>query len=106
MQRSLRSAKADLGDEDYVYVSLANDPNLSTNDLVDYADRQGFDWIFAASTPEIIRDLASRYGREILVTPTMVHFVLRPDGSISEMYSGAPSPQQLAQEIRSGSQQG
>ena len=101
MQRSLRVAKPELDSDDFVFVSIANDPNLSNADLIQYADTQGFDWMFAASTPDMIRELANTYGRQVLVTPTMPHFVIRPDGSVSELFIGASSPQQLLQEIQS-----
>ena len=103
MQRSLRSAKVELGDEDYVYVSIAGDPFLNNQQLASYADSQDFDWVFTIGTEDLLGELVTQYGRQILVTPTMAHFVIRPDGSVSEMMQGAPSPNELIDEIRNAS---
>lgn len=103
MQRSLRSAKDQLGDEDYVYISIAAEPYLSNEQLASYANDNTFDWIFAVGTAELIEELTSRYGRDIIITPNMAHFVIRPDGSVSDMYRGSPSAAQLIQEIEEAS---
>lgn len=106
MQRSLRSAIPELGTDNYKYISIAADVNLSDADLVSYADTQGFDWEFSVASSEFLNAFVSQYGRSVITTPNMVHFVLRPDGSMSEFFQGAPAPQQLVQEIRgAGSQQ-
>lgn len=99
MQRSLRSAKDQLGDEDYIYISIAAEPYLSNEHLASYANDNAFNWIFTVGTAELIEELTSRYGRDIIVTPNMVHFVIRADGTVSEMYRGSPSVAQLIQEI-------
>ena len=62
MQRSLRSVRAELGDDDYVYISIANDSNIPAADLAQYANQQGFDWRFVTVTPEFIRELVGQYG--------------------------------------------
>ena len=103
MQRSLRSALPELGNEDYVYISIAVEPNLPPANLIGYAEQQGFDWTFTVASSEFLQEFVGQFGRSVITTPNMVHFVIQPDGTIERMYQGTPSPQQLIDEIRSAS---
>lgn len=103
MQRSLRSAIPELGNEDYAYISIAVDPGMRASDLAAYADQQEFDWQFTTASDEFITAFVDQFGRAAITTPNMVHFVLQPDGSVTRTYQGTPSPEQLVEEIRSAS---
>ena len=105
MQRSLRSAKPELGTEDYEYISIVVDVNVSDADVAAYADSQGFDWTFTVASTEFLNAFISQYGRSVITPPSMVHFVIRPDGSQSQFFQGAPQPSALIQEILSVSSQ-
>lgn len=105
MQRSLRSAKPELGTENYEYVSIVVDVNVSDSDVVAYTDAQGFDWTFTVASPEFLNAFVNQYGRSVITPPSMVHFVIRPEGSQSPFFQGAPQPSALIQEILSVSSQ-
>ncbi len=99
MQRSLRLAIPELGTEDYKFISISVDIGATTEQLEAYATQQGFDWTFAVASEEFLRQFVVQYGRSVITTPNMVHFVIQPDGSISEMYQGTPSTEKLIEEI-------
>jgi len=105
LQRSLRSAIPELGTENYKYISIVVDVNVSDADVANYTATQGFDWTFAVATPEFLSAFVNQYGRSIVTPPNMVHFVIQPDGTQSRFFQGAPAPAQLIQEIRSVSSQ-
>lgn len=100
MQRSLRLAIPELGQQDYEYVSISIDLGASTEQLSAYAIQHGFDWTFAVAGESFLQDLIAQYGRSVVTTPNMVHFVIQPDGTITEMYQGSPSVDDLVNEIR------
>ena len=101
MQRSLRSAKSELGTENYEYISIVVDINVSDADIVAFADGQGFDWVFTVASPEFLNAFINQYGRSVITSPNMVHFVIRPDGTQSQFFQGASQPATLIQEILS-----
>lgn len=101
MQRSLRLAIPELGAEDYEYVSISVDIAAQPEEIEVYSIQYEFDWTFTVASEEFLRNFIDEYGRAAITTPNMVHFVIQPDGSISQMYQGSPSPEQLVEEIRS-----
>ncbi|MDQ7028220.1 MAG: hypothetical protein Q9P44_21965 [Anaerolineae bacterium] len=105
MQRSLRSAIPELGTDNYKFISLVVDTNVTDADVVNYANTQGFDWTFTVAAPEFLTAFVNQFGRTVVTIGSMGHFVLRPDGSQSEFFLGTPPPAQLIQEIRSVSSQ-
>jgi thiol-disulfide isomerase/thioredoxin len=82
---------------DFHSISLDVDPNEYPQDLVDYANREGFDWRFATANAELVGQLRERFGTAVAVPPGMPKILFRTDGSIEliglgELYS----PDQVA----------
>jgi cytochrome oxidase Cu insertion factor (SCO1/SenC/PrrC family) len=74
---------------DFVVVALSVGENITNSDLAAYAERQGFNsFIFAIATPEMLTELTSAYGRAALTPPSTPHFIIRPDGSMSDLMTG------------------
>lgn len=67
---------------DFHSISLDVDPNEYPNDLADYADREGFDWLFATANAELVSQLRERFGTAVAVPPSMPKVLFRTDGSI------------------------
>lgn len=105
MQRSLRSAIPELGTENYKFISIVVDINMSDTDVINYAEVEDFDWTFTLASPEFLSAFINQYGRTVVTTPNMVHFVINPDGTPSRFFQGIQPPEQLAQEIRNVSSQ-
>jgi hypothetical protein len=87
-QNSLRTAIEQLGTDRYVYISLQVEMDVSNTALAEYADGNGFGWIFAVTTPELLEALVTHYSHSIGVPPSTPHFVIAPDGTTSELYTG------------------
>jgi cytochrome oxidase Cu insertion factor (SCO1/SenC/PrrC family) len=85
--RNVRDARARLG-EDFVFVALSLETNLSNAALAEYAVANGFEWTFAVMTPELLQLLADQFGRTITNAPSTPHFVIYPDGSFSDLATG------------------
>lgn len=91
-------AKADAG-EDVVFVALSVETNISAADLAQYADSNGYDWVFAVMTPELLQALAADFGQTVSNPPSTPHFLIRPDGSFTGLTTGIESPDELLEAI-------
>lgn len=102
---NVSQAKAQLGDtEDVVFVSLSVETNIGDSDLANYTDETGFHWTFAVATPEMLVSLADSFGQSITNPPSTPHFIIRPDGSTTELTTGFESPEGILQNIDAESQ--
>ncbi len=97
---NVRDARAQLNDEDVVFIGLSLETNISDAELAQYQSDQGYDWTFAVMSPEILQQLADAFGRSITSAPSTPHFVIRPDGSTTELVTGIESADQILQQIQ------
>ncbi|MCA9896581.1 MAG: TlpA family protein disulfide reductase [Anaerolineales bacterium] len=102
---NVAGARAQLADrEDVVFVGLSVETTLSGEELASYTDENGFDWIFAVVTPEMLVSLADSFGQTVTNPPSTPHFIIRPDGSTTDLTTGFESPEELLQSIEAASQ--
>lgn len=92
--RSVAVAKTQLDADAYVFIALSVDTNATAEELLNYAEKEGFDWTFAVVSPELLRELAAIFGQKI--TRPLSHFVIRPDGSSTDLDIGIKSPGALS----------
>ncbi len=93
---NVRDAKTQLGDEAQVtFVALSVETTLEADALARYAEEQGFDWTFAVMTPEMLRALAAEFGQAVASPPTTPHFVIYPDGTTTDLFTGFQAPAEL-----------
>ena len=100
--QTVRDVRGQVGDQ-FVFVGLSVETDISSEALARYADEQGFDWTFAVMTPEMLRELSATYGRTIANPPATPHFVIRPDGSAGSLSTGQHSAEALVQELAAAS---
>ncbi len=86
--------------DDVVFIGLSLETNLSSEELARYAADQGFDWRFAVMTPDMLQALADTFGRTITNAPSTPHFIIRADGTHTDLATGIDSPDQLVQLIQ------
>jgi cytochrome oxidase Cu insertion factor (SCO1/SenC/PrrC family) len=100
MLGNVRSAREQLG-ESVQFVTLSVETEMPSADLAAYANSNGFDWLFAVMTPEMLTELVNTFGRTISNPPSTPHFVLRPDGSVSALSTGILPADEIAAWIQS-----
>jgi hypothetical protein len=84
--------------DDVVFIGLSVETTIDSATLANYADNEGFEWLFAVLTPELLRELAGEFGQTITNPPSTPHFVIRPDGTNTELVTGIePAGDILAQ---------
>ncbi|MEO6626282.1 MAG: TlpA disulfide reductase family protein [Burkholderiaceae bacterium] len=96
---NVQQAQATLG-SDVVIITLSVEPNIAEASLKKYAQDAGFDWTFAAMPPEMLQALADRFGQTISNPPATPHFIIRPDGSTTDLATGIEVPMELIGNIR------
>jgi hypothetical protein len=106
-QRSLRdNVIPQLDQEQFVFISLDIETNAADADLAEYADNENFDWVFAVATPEMMESLVAEFGQSVTVPPTQPHFIIRPDGSTTELLNGTPQPDEYVALLQEANQVG
>ncbi len=95
---NVNAAKEEVG-EDVVFVALSVEGNLSNEALAEYAEKEGFDLRFAVVTPELLRALVDTFGRAITSPPSTPHFIIRPDGSTTDLVTGIEPPDALVAQL-------
>lgn len=98
-QGQVVEAKSQLGD-DVVFIGLSLETGLPPADLAGYAQSNGFDWTYAVMSPELLSELVDAFGRSITSAPSTPHFIIRPDGSYTELATGIHSAEELIAEIQ------
>lgn len=98
-QQIVREARTQLGDTDFVYLSLSVETTISGSTLAQYAQNENFGWTFAVATPELLGALVAQFGRTISNPPSTPHFIIAPDGTFSALASGQHSQSQLVEAL-------
>ncbi len=93
---NVQQARTNPATEDAVFVALSVETSISDEELARYADQFGFDWTFAVATPEMLQALAEEFGRSVANPPSTPHFVVSPDGSFTELFTGIQSADEIA----------
>lgn len=97
---NVRSAMQQLGGDDVIFIALSVETNIDDAALANYANGEGFDWRFAVMTPELLRLLADVFGQAITNPPATPHFIVKPDGTFTELVTGIESAEQIVTQIR------
>lgn len=101
-QRSLRdNVVPNVSGDDVVFVSLSVETNIEPADLAVYAQNESFGWTFAVMSNEMLAALSQQFGRTVTVPPSQPHFIIRPDGSVTDLLTGNPAPQAVIESLQS-----
>ncbi len=85
--------------EDVVFVALSLEGNIANEKLAAYAEKEGFEMIFAKTSQKLLQDLINLYGRGVSSPPSTPHFIISPDGTTSEMKLGREPADELLAKI-------
>jgi cytochrome oxidase Cu insertion factor (SCO1/SenC/PrrC family) len=91
--------RSQLDPERVVLLGLSVETDLAPETLATYVNAQGFDWTFAVMTPELLQELATRFGRTVTNPPAIPHFVISPDGTTSDLSTGLHTADRLLEEL-------
>jgi cytochrome oxidase Cu insertion factor (SCO1/SenC/PrrC family) len=98
-QGQVAQAMGTLGTEDYVFISISVESNVSNADLAAYAARNNFPQVFVVASPELLEAWVAQFGRTILNPPSTPHFVIAPNGTVGSLNTGQHSAANLVEEL-------
>lgn len=96
---NVKDASAQIDGDDVVFVALSVETTIAAETLASYADDAGFDWTFAVMTPEMLQALSSAFGQTVSNPPATPHFIIRPDGSTTDLVTGIEAASDLITQI-------
>lgn len=97
--RILRDVTPQFSADEAVFVALSVENGLADNVLADYADRNNFDMTFAVVPPELLTQLVEQFGRTVSNPPSMPHFTIAPDGTLSGLSLGRHSAEEIVANV-------
>jgi thiol-disulfide isomerase/thioredoxin len=95
-QEQIKLLHEQLGeDSDLVSIGFDVDQNEKAEDLKKYVESNGFDWIYAIPSLEIVREIANLYGANFLNPPLSPVLVIDRNGVVHPMNMGLKSAEDL-----------
>ncbi|MFW5748889.1 MAG: hypothetical protein ACOCYT_04670 [Chloroflexota bacterium] len=77
------------------FIALSVELTLDDTRLARYTQDNGFEWTFAVMPEDLLVQLIDQYGRSIGNPPSTPHFIIRPDGTTTDLSTGIDTPEQL-----------
>lgn len=78
----------DIDEENVVYLALGVDPYDDAAKIARYADNSGYEWLFGMSSRELTTALVAHFGRSLTAVSSIPSFIIRPDGTFTELHLG------------------
>lgn len=86
--------------DDLVTVVLDVDPNEDAKSLAQYSNENGFDWIYAISTSEVSKGIASSFGDQFLNPSSAPMVIIDKDGVAHPLPFGVKSASDLLSQVQ------
>jgi thiol-disulfide isomerase/thioredoxin len=86
--------------DDFVSIGLDIDMNENAADLKNYVESNGFDWLYAVATTEVIQDISKNYGDQFLNPPSTPMLVIDRHGEAHLLPFGIKSADELQKFIQ------
>lgn len=81
-----------------VFIALSIEgADINNEALKAYAEKNGFTFIVAAATPEVLESLVADFGNGITNPPSTPHFFVNAKGEAGELITGIESADKLAE---------
>ena len=96
----VEAARVAINSDQYVFVSFSVAENVDNATLAQYVDGKGWNWLFAIATEPLTQGMVDTFGRTVVSPPSTPHFIIKPDGSVSDILTGSPSADEIIAELR------
>lgn len=81
--------------DDLISIGLDVDTNEKAEDLRNYVEKNGFDWIYAVAPVEVTREIANLYGAQFLNPPSTPILIIDREGNAHPLPFGIKSAEDL-----------
>ncbi len=89
------TAAEELDPDQFVFITISVETEISADDLARYAADATFDWRFAVTTPAALRAIVEEFGRESILPPSVPHVIVNPDGTYGDLRTGYSKPDEI-----------
>jgi len=89
------TAAKELDPDQFVFIAISVETEISNDDLARYADDAAFDWLFSVATPDALKAIVDEFGRESIVPGSTPHVIVRPDGTYDDLHTGYSKPDEI-----------
>jgi thiol-disulfide isomerase/thioredoxin len=93
------AARQQLDPDQFVFIGLSVAENIDNATLAQYVEAQGWNFRFAVASAELTQGMIDSFGRTVVTPPSTPHFIIRPDGSLTEIQTGSHSAEDLIAEL-------
>lgn len=100
---NVETARAQLNADQYVFIGLSVAENVDNATLAGYVTDNGWNFSFAVATEALTQGMIDTFGRTAVTPPSTPHFIIRPDGSVTDIMTGMPSADEIIAELRAAS---
>lgn len=97
-QEIIKELHQEIGD-DAVSIALDTDPNEVASQVINHANENGFDWIFAISPIEMTQSLIDEFGVGVVNAPSAPIVLVCSDGNARLLDRGLKSAEELKEEL-------
>ncbi len=102
-QGNVKTVREQLSQQDYVFISLSVEPKDTTPGLAQYTQQYSYPWTFAVAPTEMVAALVEQFGQSVTNPTATPHFLISPNGSVSQLSTGINSTDQLTAELTTAS---
>lgn len=100
-QKQTKELKEEVG-EAIVHISLDTDPNEDIEFVREHIEKNGFNWYYAVSPPEMTQALINEFGIKFVNAPLVPMVLICPDGSTRFLRSGVKRVDDMKNEVGRG----
>lgn len=100
---NVEAARVALNSDQYAFISFSVAENVDNATLAQYVDGQGWHWIFAVASQDLTQGMVDTFGRTVVTPPSTPHFIIKPDGSVSDISTGTPTTDEIVAELKAAS---
>lgn len=86
--------------DDFISIGVDIDPNENAGDLVNYTDKNSFDWSYVVATKEMINEFSSLYGDQFLNPPSTPMLIIDREGVAHPLPFGIKDAQTLLDALK------
>ena len=97
------AAAKELDPDQFVFVAISVETEISDEDLARYADDASFDWRFSVATPDALKTIVDEFGREAILPPSVPHVIVEPDGTYDDLHTGYSKPDEIVRLMKDAS---
>jgi thiol-disulfide isomerase/thioredoxin len=94
--KEVQAVASKMSEDVFIALSLEG-ADINNEALKAYAEKNGFTFIVAAVTPEVLESLVADFGNGVTNPPSTPHFFISTKGEVGELLTGIESADKLAE---------